>query len=161
MKKYMKKSTIKIQGMTCAACSARVEKAVKKVQGVEVCEVNLLTGSMTVQGGEIDDIIKAVIDAGYGASVKGVDRVADKDDTLTDKTTPKLLSRLFASVGFLLILMYISMGYTMWGFPLLLFFEKNPLSVALLQLLLTVVIMVINGRFFTNGFKATITPNFD
>ena len=152
-----------VTGMTCAACSARVEKAVKKVQGVEVCEVNLLTGSMTVQGGEIDDIIKAVIDAGYGASVKGVDRVADKDDTLTDKTTPKLLSRLFASVGFLLILMYISMGYTMWGFPLPLFFEKNPLSVALLQLLLTVVIMVINGRFFTNGFKAMVklSPNMD
>lgn len=154
-----------VTGMTCAACSARVEKAVNKVKGVSSCAVSLLTNSMSVEGGNTADIIKAVENAGYGASLKGVENAkrTSFDDSLEDKTTPRLKKRLFSSVGFLIILMYVSMGHTMWGWPLPPFFEGNPLAVGLLQLLLTVIVMVINGQFFISGFKALLNraPNMD
>ncbi len=154
-----------VTGMTCAACSARVEKAVFKVEGVNTCAVSLLTNSMSVDGGNEAEIIKAVEAAGYGASVKGVQSTqnASYESSLEDKTTPKLKRRLFASLGFLIVLMYVSMGHTMWGWPLPTFFDGNPLAVGLVQLLLTVAVMVINGQFFKSGFKALINraPNMD
>ena len=143
-----------VTGMTCAACSARVEKAVGKVSGVKSCAVSLLTNSMSVEGGDTADIIKAVEDAGYGASPKdgSSSKKEQEDDALRDKVTPKLKKRLLYSCGFLIILMYVSMGRTMWGWPLPPFFDNNPLAVGLVQLLLTVVIMVINGEFFVSGY---------
>ena len=154
-----------VTGMTCAACSARVEKAVNKVEGVTSCAVSLLTNSMSVEGGNETDIIKAVENAGYGASIKGAENAkkSSYDDSLEDKTTPQLKKRLLSSVGFLIILMYVSMGHTMWGWPLPSFFEGNPLAVGLVQLLLTVIVMVINGQFFISGFKALLNraPNMD
>ncbi|MBO5912026.1 MAG: cation-translocating P-type ATPase, partial [Clostridia bacterium] len=154
-----------VTGMTCAACSARVENAVKRVEGVTSCSVSLLTNSMTVEGGNEKDIISAVQKAGYGVFLEQPRR-SDRsfyEKTLQDTETPKLKARLLWSVGFLIILMYVSMGYSMWGWPLPSFFEHNALAVGLIQLLLTVVITVINQRFFVNGFKAILhlAPNMD
>ena len=153
-------------GMSCAACSARVEKAVLKVPGVKECAVSLLTNSMGVEGTASDsEIIAAVEAAGYGASVKGAERknAAADADALEDKATPALKKRLFTSLGFLIVLMYISMGHTMGGWPLPGFFEGNYVAIALAELLLTVIVMVINRKFFTSGYKALFkgAPNMD
>ncbi len=155
-----------VTGMTCAACSARVEKAVSKVDGVKSVSVNLLTGSMGVEGDvKSDVIIAAVVDAGYGASKKGETASKDENTTdgLEDRETPLMKKRLLSSLVFLLILMYVSMGHGMWGWPLPGFFEGNPVAVGLLQLLLTVIIMVINQKFFISGFKSLLrkSPNMD
>lgn len=154
----------KVTGMTCAACSARVEKAVGRVEGVESCSVSLLTNSMTVEGGEPSEIIKAVTDAGYGASLKGAESGNENSESeLSDTVTPKLIRRLVYSCGFLVLLMYVSMGHTMWGWPLPDFFENNPLSVGIVELLLTIAVMFINRDFFINGFKGLLhrSPNMD
>ena len=151
-----------VTGMTCAACSARVEKAVTSLSGVDYCSVNLLTNSMTVEGSAAEtEIISAVVNAGYGASAEGGS--AEGEDAFKDTETPKLKKRLFSSLGFLIVLMYFSMGHAMWGFPLPSFFEGNALAVALVQLLLTVAVMIINRRFFISGFKALLkkSPNMD
>ena len=156
-----------VTGMNCAACSARVEKAVLKVEGVTSCSVSLLTNSMAVEGtASPASIIKAVKDAGYGAKEKGNEaekRSNEAEDALEDHETPKLKKRLAASVIFLLILMYFSMGHMMWGWPLPEFFNGNHVAMGLLQLLLTVAVMVINQKFFISGFKGLIhgTPNMD
>ncbi len=154
-----------VTGMTCAACSARVESAVKKVNGVTRCEVNLLTNSMKVEGGDEREIISAVEKAGYGASVSGKSTVRnDNGDALdTDKEERSLKYRLIASVGFLLVLMYVSMGHMMWGFPMPPFFEGNLLALGICQMLLAIAVAVINKRFFVNGFKGLInrSPNMD
>lgn len=162
-----------VTGMTCAACSARVEKAVLKVDGVESCAVSLLTNSMGVEGRAKDaDIIAAVEKAGYNASLKTDNENANTDtnisqapesDALADKETPKLKKRLFTSLGFLIVLMYISMGHVMWNFPLPSFLESNHLAIGLLQMLLTIIIMIINQKFFISGFKSLIhrAPNMD
>lgn len=158
----MKKYTV--TGMTCAACSARVEKAVSAIDGVDSCSVNLLTNSMTVDGSATErEIISAVVNAGYGAKAEGSSSVTEKEDPFKDTETPKLKKRLFISLFFLIILMYFSIGHTMWNFPLPSFFENNPLSVALAQLLLTVAVMVINKKFFISGFKSLMkkSPNMD
>lgn len=149
-----------VTGMTCAACSARVEKAVKSVAGVKSCAVNLLTNSMTVEGGTPADIIAAVEKAGYGASKAGEKR-AEKPSA--DKETAKMKTRLFWSIGFLLVLMYISMGAMMWGFPLPAFLAEDCVAVGLAELLLTGIIMVINQKFFISGFRGIIhkSPNMD
>lgn len=158
-----------VTGMSCAACSARVEKAVSKVDGVTSCSVSLLTNSMGVEGSASDStIIKAVEEAGYGASVKGSTAGTEADhtdaeDALADKTTPVLKKRLIWSVGFLLILMYFSMGHMMWNWPLPSFLEGNHVAMGLLQMLLTIIIMVINQKFFISGVKGLIhrAPNMD
>lgn len=153
-----------VTGMSCAACSARVEKAVSNVPGVTSCSVNLLTNSMGVEGtAEPKTIIKAVKDAGYGAKLKGAEKSADSDDALADRETPLLKKRLIASVIFLVILMYFSMGHMMFGFPLPPQLNSNHVAMGLIQLLLTTVIMVINQRFFISGFKAlwNKSPNMD
>ena len=156
-----------VKGMSCAACSARVEKAVSKLDGVTSCSVSLLTNSMSVEGTASDDeIIKAVSDAGYSASKKSLskDDLSHKDDdALKDTETPKILKRLIASVIFLLALMYISMGHMMWNFPLPPFLAENHVAMGLSQLLLTAIIMVINQKFFISGFKGLIhlAPNMD
>ena len=155
-----------VSGMSCAACSARVEKAVSAVPGVTSCSVSLLTNSMGVEGtADAQSIIKAVEDAGYGASPKGAEtRAAAPDaDELADHETPKLLRRLAFSVGFLLVLMYFSMGHGMWGWPLPKFFDNNHVAMGLTQLLLAVTVMVINQKFFINGFKGLLhrAPNMD
>ena len=154
-----------VTGMSCAACSARVEKAVNAVPGVESCAVSLLTNSMGVEGtASPDAIIQAVTNAGYGASVKGAEqRAASGADALADTETPKLLRRLIVSIVFLLILMYFSMGHSMLGLPLPAFFDGNHMAVGLVQLLLAVIVMVINQRFFISGFKALVNraPNMD
>lgn len=156
-----------VNGMSCAACSARVEKAVSKLEGVTSCSVSLLTNSMSVEGTASDDeIIKAVSDAGYSASKKSLskDDLSHKDDdALKDTETPKILKRLIASVIFLLALMYISMGHMMWNFPLPPFLAENHVAMGLSQLLLTAIIMVINQKFFISGFKGLIhlAPNMD
>ncbi len=153
-----------VTGMSCAACSARVEKAVMAVSGVESCSVSLLTNSMGVEGGNSSEIIKAVEKAGYGASLKGKDTAgSSEENALEDKDTPKLKMRLFWSLGFLLVLMYISMGAMMWGFPLPPFLADDHVAVALAQLLLTAAIMVINQKFFVSGFKGIVhkAPNMD
>lgn len=153
-----------VTGMSCAACSARVEKAVSNVPGVTSCSVNLLTNSMGVEGtSEPKTIIKAVKDAGYGAKLKGAEKSADSDDALADRETPLLKKRLIASVIFLVILMYFSMGHMMFGFPLPPQLNSNHVAMGLIQLLLTTVIMVINQRFFISGFKAlwNKSPNMD
>ncbi|MFR5422239.1 MAG: cation transporter [Oscillospiraceae bacterium] len=140
-----------VTGMSCAACSARVEKAVSGVPGVTACSVSLLTNSMGVEGTAADQaIIDAVQAAGYGASVKGAQQSANPAagaDALTDHETPKLRRRLFWSLGFLLVLMYFSMGHMMWGWPLPKFYDGNHVAMGLTQLLLTVIIMVINQSF--------------
>ena len=159
-----------VTGMSCAACSARVEKAVSKVPGVTSCSVSLLTNSMGVEGtASAADIIKAVQDAGYGASPKAAGGAAAASstnadlDALADHETPKLKRRLIASVGFLLVLMYFSMGHMMWGWPLPHWFDGNHIAMGLVQLLLAGIVMVINQKFFINGFKGLIhrSPNMD
>ena len=174
MKQYI------VTGMSCAACSSRVEKAVSKVEGVESCSVSLLTNSMGVEGTASDEaVIKAVEDAGYGASLKTSHTASDKsgtsqksgsqgmyaaqEDMLKDRATPVLKKRLIASVGFLIVLMYISMGHMMWGWPLPSFLEGNHVAMGLIQMLLTIIIMVINQKFFISGFKGLLhkAPNMD
>lgn len=161
-----------VTGMSCAACVARVEKAVNSVEGVDSCAVSLLTNSMGVEGSaSADAIIKAVTDAGYGASLKrdaatrnaGTSSMAATEEMLADHETPVLKRRLFTSIGFLLILMYVSMGHTMWGWPLPKFFHGNPVAIGLLQMVLTVIVMVINQKFFISGFKSLFhrAPNMD
>ena len=156
-----------VTGMSCAACSARVEKAVSNVPGVTACSVSLLTNSMGVEGTAADQaIIDAVQAAGYGASVKGAQQSAGPSagaDALADHETPKLRRRLFWSLGFLLVLMYFSMGHMMWGWPLPSFYNDNHVAMGLTQLLLTVIIMVINQKFFISGFKSLWhrAPNMD
>lgn len=154
-----------VTGMSCAACSSRVEKAVSKVEGVQSCSVSLLTNSMGVEGSASDEsIIAAVEKAGYGASVVGAEKKQSAEtDKLKDKDTPVLMHRLIASVGFLVVLMYISMGHMMWGWPLPAFFADNHIAMGLAQLLLCVIIMVINQKFFISGFKGLIhrSPNMD
>ena len=154
-----------VTGMSCAACSSRVEKAVSKVEGVQSCSVSLLTNSMGVEGSASEEsIIAAVEKAGYGASVAGAEKKQSAEtDQLKDKDTPVLMHRLIASVGFLAVLMYISMGHMMWGWPLPAFFADNHIAMGLAQLLLCVIIMVINQKFFINGFKGLIhrSPNMD
>ena len=166
-----------VTGMSCAACSARVEKAVSKVDGVTSCSVSLLTNSMGVEGSATDaQIVEAVEQAGYGASPKGTATESETDkannsleqlkaaqDALVDRETPKLRNRLIASLIFLVVLMYFSMGHMMWGWPLPEFFNGNHVAMGLLQLLLTVAVMVINQKFFISGFKGLIhgAPNMD
>lgn len=156
-----------VTGMSCAACSARVEKAVSKVEGVTSCSVSLLTNSMGVKGtASPDDIIDAVTKAGYGASLKGGDtaQTASPDKSaLEDHDTPVLKKRLIASVGFLALLMYISMGHMMWNWPLPSFFNGNHIAMGLVQMLLTIIIMVINRKFFVSGFQSLLhrSPNMD
>ena len=156
-----------VTGMSCAACSARVEKAVSKVDGVTSCSVSLLTNSMGVEGSaSASEIIKAVVDAGYGASlVSGTEKTAleDKNDTLEDTETPKIAKRLIASIIFLLPLMYVSMGHMMWNWPVPAFLKDNKLSIGIYELLLSAVVMIINQKFFISGFKGLIhkAPNMD
>ena len=154
-----------VTGMSCAACVARVEKAVNQVPGVSSCAVSLLTNSMGVDGtADSAAIVKAVEHAGYGCSVKGAEKTAaPQEDALADRETPKLKRRLIASIGFLAVLMYFSMGHMMWGWPLPEFFNGNHVAMGLLQLLLTVAVMVINQKFFISGFKGLIhgAPNMD
>ena len=155
-----------VTGMSCAACSTRVEKAVSQVSGVTSCSVSLLTNSMGVEGtASPQAVIAAVEAAGYGASQKGAEhkRVAADADALADRETPKLKRRLIASLGFLLVLMYFSMGHMMWGWPLPAWFEGNHVAMGLLQLLLSGIIMVINQKFFISGFQGLIhrAPNMD
>ena len=159
-----------VTGMSCAACSARVEKAVSKVPGVTACSVSLLTNSMGVEGTASQaDIIKAVVDAGYGAAVKGEETAAAsasyqaEEEALADHETPVLKKRLLASLGFLMILMYFSMGHMMWGWPVPAFFENNHVAMGLLQLLLAAIVMVINQKFFISGFRGLLhkAPNMD
>ena len=174
MKQYI------VTGMSCAACSSCVEKAVSKVEGVENCSVSLLTNSMGVEGTASDEaVIKAVEDAGYGASLKTSHTASDKsgtsqksgsqgmyasqDDMLKDRVTPVLKKRLITSVGFLIVLMYISMGHMMWGWPLPSILEGNHVAMGLIQMLLTIIIMVINQKFFISGFRGLLhkAPNMD
>ncbi len=163
-----------VTGMSCAACSSRVEKAVSKIPGVDSCSVSLLTNSMGVEGTATEqEIIKAVEDAGYGASKKGAEKagqqarsqgsVSQAEDALKDRETPLLKKRLFSSIGFLIVLMYISMGHMMWGWPVPGFLEGNHVAMGLIQLLLTVIVMVINQKFFISGFKGLMhrAPNMD
>ncbi len=160
-----------VTGMSCAACSARVEKAVSKVEGVTSCSVSLLTNSMGVEGtASPESIIAAVEAAGYGAAKrtesKASDHKADRsaeEEALRDKETPKLKRRLIASVGFLIVLMYVSMGHVMWGFPLPAVLAENPMAIGLIQMLLTIIVMVINQKFFISGFKGLWhrAPNMD
>lgn len=153
-----------VTGMSCAACSARVEKAVSKVPGVTGCSVNLLTNSMGVEGtATTDDIISAVTAAGYGASEKGSAKPADKPAESTQNAFRSMRTRLIWSLVFLLILMYFSMGHMMWGFPLPPFLDGNHVAMGLIQLLLTAVVMIINQRFFISGYKALFrgSPNMD
>ena len=161
-----------VTGMSCAACSTRVEKTVSKVPGVTSCSVSLLTNSMGVEGSATDqEIIKAVVDAGYGASAKdaggekkgGANSAAASEGALADHETPILKKRLLYSVGFLLVLMYFSMGHMMWNWPLPAFMDGNHVMMGLVQLYLTVIIMVINQKFFINGFKSLFhgAPNMD
>ena len=153
-----------VTGMSCAACSARVEKAVSAVDGVQSCAVNLLTNSMSVEGtADEDAIISAVKKAGYGAYKKDGKEKVKKTEDIPDDETKKLKKRLWWSVGFLLVLMYMSMGHMMWGWPLPKFFNGNHLAMGLAQLLLTTVIMVINQKFFTSGFRGLLngSPNMD
>ncbi len=156
-----------VTGMSCAACSSRVEKAVSGVKGVTSCSVSLLTNSMGVEGtASAEEIIAAVRDAGYGAALKKKDQntqLVNDEDALKDRETPVLKKRLIASLGFWIVLMYVSMGYMMWGWPLPSFFDGNHVAMGLLQLLLTVIVMVINQKFFISGFKSLWhrAPNMD
>ena len=157
-----------VTGMSCAACSTRVEKAVSKVPGVTSCSVSLLTNSMGVEGtASADSIVAAVTEAGYGASLKGAEaesRSASADeDALKDRETPVLKRRLITSIGFLAVLMYFSMGHMMWGWPLPSWFEGNHVAMGLVQMILAGIIMVINQKFFVNGFKSLWhrSPNMD
>ena len=151
-----------VTGMSCAACSSRVEKAVSKVPGVSSCAVNLLTNSMNVEGtADSSAIIAAVEKAGYGASVAG--QKQQKKEEIKDNATKKLVTRLVSSLAVLIVLMYFSMGHAMWGFPVPKFFEHNHIALGLLQLILSAVVCVINQKFFINGVKGVInrSPNMD
>ena len=156
-----------VTGMSCAACSARVEKAVSKVKGVTSCSVSLLTNSMGVEGtASPEAIIQAVQQAGYGASKKGAESTpaaGSDSDALADHETPVLRKRLIASVGFLAVLMYLSMGHMMWNWPLPSFFNGNHIAMGLVQMLLTIIIMMINRKFFVSGFQSLLhrSPNMD
>ena len=156
-----------VEGMSCAACQARVEKAVSKVNGVTSCSVSLLTNSMGVEGTASDnDIIKAVVDAGYSAKVKGAEKKeksSSYDDALKDTETPKLIRRLKWSAFFLIVLMYITMGHNMLHLPLPKFFDNNYIALAITQMLLAIIVMMINQKFFTSGFKSLshLAPNMD
>ena len=161
-----------VTGMSCAACQARVEKAVSGVEGVDSCSVSLLTNTMGVDGSASpEDIIRAVTDAGYGARLKAGDNVssaarssfAADEAALEDRETPVLKKRLIASIGFLLVLMYFSMGHMMWGWPLPSFFEGNHIAMGLAQMILAAIVMVINQKFFISGFRGLIhgAPNMD
>ena len=158
-----------VSGMSCAACTARVEKAVSRVKGVTACSVSLLTNSMGVEGtASAEEIIAAVHDAGYEATLKSdnnsqLQRLSDQEDALKDKESPVLKRRLITSLVFWVVLMYISMGHMMWGWPLPSFFDNNHVAMGLLQLLLTVIIMGINQKFFISGFKSLWhrAPNMD
>lgn len=161
-----------VTGMSCAACQARVEKAVSGVEGVDSCSVSLLTNSMGVEGSASpEDIIRAVTDAGYGARLKADSPLRDPtagsfaadEAALEDRETPMLKKRLLASLGFLAVLMYFSMGHTMWGFPVPAFFEGNHVALGLLQMILAAIVMVINQKFFINGFRGLMhrAPNMD
>ena len=161
-----------VTGMSCAACQARVEKAVSKVEGVDSCSVSLLTNTMGVDGSASpEEIIRAVTDAGYGARLKADDAVesasgssyAADEAALEDRETPVLKKRLIASIGFLLVLMYFSMGHMMWGWPLPAFFESNHVAMGLMQMILAAIVMVINQKFFISGFRGLIhgAPNMD
>ena len=158
-----------VTGMSCAACAARVEKAVSGVKGVTACSVNLLTNSMGVEGtAAAEEIMAAVREAGYGAALKKgsnnqTAQLSSEEDALKDRETPVLKKRLFASLGFWIVLMYVSMGHMMWGWPLPSFFDGNHVAMGLLQLLLTVIVMVINQKFFISGFKSLWhrAPNMD
>jgi len=154
-----------VTGMSCAACSARVEKAVSQVEGVTSCSVSLLTNSMGVEGtADASAIIKAVEEAGYGASIKGAEKTkSQNEDALEDKEIPVLKRRLITSLGFLAVLMYFSMGHMMWGWPVPSFFEHNHVAQGILQMLLAGIVMVINQKFFINGFKGLLhkAPNMD
>ena len=161
-----------VTGMSCAACQARVEKAVSKLDGVDSCSVSLLTNSMGVEGSAApEDVIRAVTEAGYGARLKAADTSADsssgsfaaEEAALEDRETPVLKKRLLSSLGFLLVLMYFSMGHTMWGWPVPAFFDGNHLALGLLQMILAAIVMIINQKFFINGFRGLIhrAPNMD
>lgn len=164
-----------VTGMSCAACAARIEKSVSKIQGVKTCSVSLLTNSLAVDGtASSQEIIEAVKNAGYGASEKATknssrtnsnsaDSIAEQENSLSDKETPRLKKRLFSSLAFLLLLMYISMGHAMWGWPLPAFFAQNHLAMGLAQLLLAAIVLVINQKFFISGFKSLFhaAPNMD
>ena len=161
-----------VTGMSCAACQARVEKAVSGVEGVDSCSVSLLTNSMGVEGNASpEDVIRAVTDAGYGARLKSEDvsqgaargRYAAEEAALEDTETPVLKRRLITSIGFLIVLMYFSMGHMMWGWPLPAFFEGNHIAMGLVQMILAAIVMVINQKFFINGFRGLIhgAPNMD
>ena len=164
-----------VTGMSCAACQARVEKAVSRVPGVTSCSVSLLTNSMGVEGDASPEaVIRAVTDAGYGASRKNagaanaqkgrsLEKLAEQEEALKDHETPKLRKRLIASLGFLLVLMYFSMGHMMFGWPLPAFFRDNHIAMGLIQLLLAAIVMVINQKFFTSGFRSLLhlSPNMD
>lgn len=157
-----------VTGMSCAACQARVEKAVNGVPGVTSCSVSLLTNSMGVEGtASASEIIKAVEDAGYGASVKGADKKADKlareEEALKDRESPVLKKRLIYSLGFLAVLMYLSMGHKMAGFPVPGFLDGNPVSLSICEMLLAIIVMIINSKFFTSGFSSLMhgAPNMD
>lgn len=158
-----------VTGMSCAACSARVEKAVSKVNGVSACSVSLLTNSMGVEGtASAEEIITAVENAGYHAALKRNEETqsqaeAGREDTLKDYETPVLRRRLIASVGFLLVLMYVSMGHCMWGWPMPAFFDHNPAAIGLLQMILAAIVMMINQKFFVSGVKGVLhrAPNMD
>ena len=158
-----------ITGMSCAACSARIEKAVSKVEGVENCSVNLLTNSMAVEGNvSEEDIVKAVTRAGYGAKAKDKNqnnsaKDNSRDESFKDKDSPLLLKRLISSIIFLLPLMYVSMGHMMWKWPLPSFFINNPIAIGLYELLLALIVMIINQKFFISGFKSLLhrAPNMD
>ncbi|MBQ7618905.1 MAG: cation-translocating P-type ATPase, partial [Treponema sp.] len=161
----------RVTGMSCAACAARVEKAVKKVEGVSSCAVNLLTNSMGVEGtADSQKVVEAVVAAGYGAELKrsggtlaGPKNAARESDELSDTQSPALLKRLCFSLAFLLPLMYLSMGRAMLGFPLPKFLEQNPLAIGLAQLLLSAAVLVINQKFFTGGIGSLFRggPNMD
>ncbi len=153
-----------VKGMSCAACSARVEKAVSKVSGVSSCTVSLLTNSMSVDGTAAEqEIIAAVRNAGYDVSVKGARKAAKEPDDIRDTETPRILRRLIASLVFLLVLMYFSMGHMMLGLPVPPFFEGNHLALGILQMLLAATVMIINRKFFVSGFKGLVhlAPNMD
>ena len=158
-----------VTGMSCAACSARVEKAVSAVPGVTACSVSLLTNSMGVAGtASPAAIIKAVEDAGYGASPKkaiagAAAAASDPEEALKDTETPKLKKRLLTSLGFLLALMYFSMGVHMWGWPVPSFLRENHMGLALLQMILSAIVMLINRKFFISGWKGLVhrAPNMD
>ena len=161
-----------VTGMSCAACSNRVEKAVSKVEGVTSCSVSLLTNSMGVEGTASESaIIQAVVNAGYGASPKGIRKektqgAADREAALAaleDHETPKLKRRLALSVGFLLMLMYFSMGVSMWNWPAPWVFRDNMVGIGVLEMLLAIVVMLINKKFFTSGYRSLFMggPNMD